>query len=204
MNFLINILGRLFYIPYKLAAKYERQKQLNLLNNSLTIDKTSKIDLSAKVRNYQNNKARIEVGAYTILMGELLIFKHGGNIKIGDHCFIGENTRIWSAKKIVIGNRVLIAHNVNIHDQISHPLDSKTRHEDYKLIFEKGLQDNVNLNEKEVIIEDDAWIGFNATILKGVRIGRGAIIGSDTVVTKDVPPYSVLIGNPPRVIRQTT
>ncbi len=53
-----------------------------------------------------------------------------------------------------------------------------------------------------VVIEDDAWIGFNAVVLKGVRIGRGAIVGSATVVTKDVPPYSVVVGNPAREIGQ--
>lgn len=177
---------------------------MRFLLSGLEIDPTSKITDTAVVRNYQNDKSKIAVGAKTIVSSELLVFRHGGKIVIGDHCFLGESTRIWSAKSIWIGNRVLIAHNVNIHDQNSHPLDSRERHEDFKLIFEKGLQDNVDYKEKEIIIEDDVWIGFNSTILKGVRIGKGAIIGANSLITSDVPPFSVVIGNPPRIIKQTT
>jgi maltose O-acetyltransferase len=55
-----------------------------------------------------------------------------------------------------------------------------------------------------VIIEDDVWIGARVIILKGVRVGRGAIIGAGAVVTKNVPPFSVVAGNPARVIRKRT
>jgi acetyltransferase-like isoleucine patch superfamily enzyme len=204
MNFLVDIVGRLFYVPYRLAAKYGEKKILKILLKGIAIDKSSKILPTAGIRNYQRDKSKIQVGAFTMLAGELMIFKHGGKIAIGDDCFIGENTRIWSAKEINIGNRVLISHNVNIHDQNSHPLDSLERHKDYQLIFENGLPGNVPLNEKEVIIEDDVWIGFNSSILKGVRIGKGAIIGANTVITSDVPPYAVIVGNPPKIIKQTT
>ena len=67
-----------------------------------------------------------------------------------------------------------------------------------------GFQDNINLSEKEIVIEDDVWIGFNSTILKGVTIGKGAIIGANTLILKDVPPYAVVVGNPARIIRYTT
>ena len=56
------------------------------------------------------------------------------------------------------------------------------------------------IRDRPVIIEDDVWIGFNATILKGVRIGRGAIVGANTVITKDVPPYTIMVGNPARAV----
>lgn len=105
-------------------------------------------------------------------------------------------------KKIVIGNRVLISHNVNIHDNNSHSLDANLRHEDYIHISTKGmlLKEN-NLNEKEIIIGDDVWIGFNSTIMKGVRIGRGSIVGANTIVTKDIPEYVVCVGSPMRIIK---
>jgi acetyltransferase-like isoleucine patch superfamily enzyme len=56
--------------------------------------------------------------------------------------------------------------------------------------------------EKGIVIEDDVWIGALAVILDGVRIGRGAIVGAGSVVTRDVPPFSVAVGNPARVIRR--
>ena len=51
-----------------------------------------------------------------------------------------------------------------------------------------------------IVIEDDVWIGFNATILKGVKIGKGAIIGASTIITKDVPPYAIMVGSPARQV----
>jgi maltose O-acetyltransferase len=51
-----------------------------------------------------------------------------------------------------------------------------------------------------IVIEDDAWIGFNSTILKGVTIGRGAVVGAATVVTKDIPAYAIVAGNPAKII----
>jgi maltose O-acetyltransferase len=51
-----------------------------------------------------------------------------------------------------------------------------------------------------VVIEDDVWIGFNSSIMKGVTIGRGAIVGASSVITKDVSPYSIVVGNPQRQV----
>jgi len=150
------------------------------------------------------DKESIKVGDKTILDGQLLTFRHGGSIEIGNCCYIGGNTKIWAAKKIIIGNRVLIAHNVNIHDNISHPLDSTERHIDQMHIMQKGFREENDLREKEIIIGDDVWIGFNATIMKGVTIGRGAIVGACTVVTTDIPDFAVVVGNPARIIKYTT
>jgi maltose O-acetyltransferase len=56
-----------------------------------------------------------------------------------------------------------------------------------------------NTKSAPVVIEDDVWIGFNAIILKGVRVGRGAVVGAGSVITKDVDPFTVVVGNPQRV-----
>lgn len=156
---------------------------------------------SAAVFNNQDDRSKICIGSHSVVQGDLLIFKHGGKISIGEYTFIGPGTRIWSSVNISIGNRVLISHNVNIHDNDSHPRDSKLRHEDFVHICSKGLQADVDIEEREIVIEDDAWIGFNAIILKGVRIGRGAIVGAGTIVTKDVPAYGVVVGGNQRLIK---
>jgi len=178
----------------------ERKK---LLNQVASFDESVYFYPEALVVNHLNDKTKIAIGKEGRIIGQLVLYAHGGEILIGDHCFVGKDTRIWSAKKISIGNRVLIAHNVNIHDNTSHPLNSKLRHEDFLHIFSKGHQTSIDLNEKEIIIEDDVWIGFNATIQKGVTVGRGSIIGANSVITKDVPAYSVIVGNPQRILRQT-
>ena len=64
------------------------------------------------------------------------------------------------------------------------------------------LQGNNEDNEyKDIIVEEDVWIGINVTLLAGAHIGRGAIIGACSVVTKDIPPYAVAVGNPAKVIK---
>ena len=64
------------------------------------------------------------------------------------------------------------------------------------------LQGNNDDNEyKDIIVEEDVWIGINVTLLAGAHIGRGAIIGACSVVTKEIPPYAVAVGNPAKVIK---
>jgi acetyltransferase-like isoleucine patch superfamily enzyme len=57
-----------------------------------------------------------------------------------------------------------------------------------------------NVAASPIVINDDVWIGFNATVLKGVTIGRGAVVGACAVVTKDVPAYAIVVGNPARTV----
>ncbi len=136
-------------------------------------------------------------------MGQLFLFDADGEISIGRDCFVGDDSRIWSAKSVKIGDRVLIAHNVNIHDSISHPLDSKTRYEAFIDFRKTAKFSDVDLKAKEIVIEDDVWIGFNSIILKGIRIGKGAVIGAGSVITKDVPEYAVVAGSPPEILKYT-
>jgi acetyltransferase-like isoleucine patch superfamily enzyme len=196
------------FIAYRIYQSGESQssvkkkaKRLELINDAARVDPEALIESDALIQNFRGDPNAIRIGKKTQVRGNLMLFKHGGSIEIGDCCFIGPDTKIWSAKKVVIGNRVLIAHNVNIHDNISHPLNSLERHKDYLHIIASGFQENINLREEDIIIEDDVWVGFNCTILKGVRIGRGAIIGACTIITEDVPPYAVVVGNPPRIIK---
>ena len=58
----------------------------------------------------------------------------------------------------------------------------------------------INDKEKDVVIEEDVWLGANVTLLSGVTIGRGAVIGASSVITKDVPPYAVVVGSPYKII----
>ena len=147
------------------------------------------------------NKKAISIGHRSIVLGQLLVYKHGGNIVIGNDCFIGEDARIWSANNITIGNNVLISHGVNIHDNDSHSMSAIRRHRQIVEMFSVGhpkiLED---VPSKSITIQDDAWIGFNTTILKGVCIGQGAVVGANSVVTKNVGPYSIVAGNPARII----
>jgi acetyltransferase-like isoleucine patch superfamily enzyme len=204
---LIKLIRRLLYKAY-VIGKFEADKiaileRKNEINLKAIVGSTSKLSKDSLIFNETGDNQRIRIGDGCLIRGDLLVYNHGGKIIIGNDCFIGPGTRIWSASLISIGNRVLISHGVNIHDNNSHPLHSVDRHKDFKEIFENGLNKTANYNEKPVVIEDDVWIGFNSIIMKGVKIGRGAIVGAGSMVTKDVEPYSVMIGNPARCIKLT-
>ena len=159
------------------------------------------IHSTGSVVNSLADKHAISIGAHTHVRGELLTFGHGGRIALGDYCYVGEQTRIWSAVQIAIGNRVLISHLVNIFDNSTHPLDPRARHEQYKKIISSGQPRSIDLDERPVVIEDDAWIGCMSVVLPGVTIGTAAVVGAGSVVTDDVAPYTVVAGNPARFVR---
>jgi len=202
---LVNIFRRIAYKFYligeKEADRIKAVRRTNEISSKTDIDRSSVIADDSVITNGTGDRTRIQIGKNSLINGWLLIYNHGGKIKIGDDCFIGPDTKIWSACSVEIGNKVLISHNVNIHDNNSHPLNSKERHDDFKYIFKNGLNIEANYSERPVIIEDDVWIGFNAIVLKGIRIGRGAIIGAGVIVTKDIPPFAVVVGNPARIIK---
>ncbi len=162
----------------------------------------SKLLKSAKIRNIRGVQNCIKIGSDSVIAGELLVFRHGGSIDIGEWCYIGEDSRIWSSISISIGDRVLVSHNVNVFDSLTHPVRKKERHLHFKSIMQTGHPEVLDLSENPVVIEDDVWIGANASILRGVHISTGAIIGAGSVVTKDVPPYTIVAGNPARIIRE--
>jgi maltose O-acetyltransferase len=155
----------------------------------------------ARISNYQGKRGSVRIGQNSHILGELTVFAHGGIINVGESCYVGENSRIWSAQSIRIGDRVQISHNVNIHDTNAHSLSAANRFLHQCAILNEGHPSQLDdVAAAPIVIEDDAWIGFNATILKGVTIGRGAVVGAASVVTKDVAPFAVVVGNPARVV----
>jgi acetyltransferase-like isoleucine patch superfamily enzyme len=176
---------------------------LNLrFSRKCIVGKNSVFLKEAEVINNFGNKSRIIVGNDSYVRGQLLTFGHGGSIKIGDYCYLGRDSYVWSGGKISIGDRVLISHNCSIFDNDTHPLDAEERHKQFKQIIKVGQPKKINLNDEEVIIDDDALIGTGVIILKGSHIGKGAIIGAGSVVTGNIDPYTIVAGNPAKLIRQ--
>ncbi|OOQ58360.1 hypothetical protein BC343_10460 [Mucilaginibacter pedocola] len=176
-------------------AKHVHNIQYNLVSNGATFYP------EATVVNGRD-RSKIVVGNSTHVRGTLYVFKYGGEITIGENCYVGDHSRIWSGDAITIGNNVQISHNVNIIDTNAHELDAHERAERYADLIKNGAwADKGSILTAPIVIHDYAWISFNATILKGVTIGEGAIVGACAVVTKDVPPYTLVAGNPARVIK---
>ncbi|OJJ75770.1 hypothetical protein ASPBRDRAFT_381142 [Aspergillus brasiliensis CBS 101740] len=110
---------------------------------------------------------------------------YGCNIIIGSNCFINWNLTVLDTSLVVIGDRVQIGTNVSI---------LSAGHGTSVLSRQKFVEFG-----HPIFIEDDCWIGGNVVILPGVRIGKGSTIGAGSIVTKDIPPYSVAVGSPCRV-----
>lgn len=198
------IILKLFFSDNYFAVYLKKQDELQMLDkiNKLIIGEESKLYNDTIISNGQNDKTKITIGNNTHIRGTLLIFPYGGEIIIGNNCYIGDLSRIWSAEKIMIGNDVLISHNVNIMDTDSHEIDSYERALNGRQILRSGLpKERGSVKSAPIIIEDNVWINFNVIILKGVTIGKGAIIAAGSVVTKNVPPYTLVVGNPAKIIR---
>ncbi|MBB5317221.1 acyltransferase [Tunturibacter empetritectus] len=193
-----------FKLAHKFFCTFSRlveKAELLHKKESCLLGEGAHLHPSSRVENNQAKREAIVIAARSQILGQLLVLGHGGIIKIGESCFVGEHSRIWSADSIAIGDRVLISHNVNIHDHNAHSLSAEKRRLHIIEIFSKGHPVHLeDVASAPIVIEDDAWIGFNSTILKGVRIGRGAIVGAATVVTKDVPAYAIVAGNPAKTI----
>ena len=161
----------------------------------------SKIYPQGKINNQSQCRANISIGNGTHIAGNLTVWANAGRIEIGDACFVGENSHVYSACHILIGNRVQIAHDCNVFDNNVHSLDPAERHMEFIQNTTSGFVRLFSLREEQVIIKDDAWIGAGAVVLKGVTVGRCAIVGAGSVVTRNVPDYAVVVGNPARVVR---
>jgi acetyltransferase-like isoleucine patch superfamily enzyme len=160
--------------------------------SNVVLGEGSLLGPEAVIENFRGNSEFITMGRKSYCRGRLLTYGHGGCISIGDWCYVGVRTEIWSMDSIEIDNRVLISHDVNIHDGTAHSIDPTERHAHFRHILEKGhpttASDMPGVHSAPVVIDDDVWISFGVTILRGVRIGAGSIIAARSIVTKDVPP----------------
>lgn len=130
-----------------------------------------------------------------------LLFCNNGKIIIGANTTVRYATVINAVNEIIIGNQVIISNNVHIYDSNSHPTNPQVRNDMCLKGFYHRQWDWVCSENKRIIINDNVWIGERATILKGVEIGKGSIVGCDSVVSKDVPEYCIVAGNPAKIVK---
>lgn len=115
---------------------------------------------------------------------------YGNHIEVGKNFYANYNCTILDVAKVIIGDNCMLAPNVAIYTA-GHPLHPDTRN----TLYEYGI---------EVTIGDNVWIGGNSVICPGVHIGNNCVIGAGSVVTKDIPDWSIAAGNPCKVIRKIT
>lgn len=180
---------------------------------------SSALDLVARA--VVSSRVRVQVGHGSRFRWRSLLSCRGGNLRIGDHSLVlprridfdgpdgvvtvGRRTFVGSSQlvcrsAITIGDDVLVSWGVTIVDHNSHSIDWELRRDDVtEWMAGRKRWDHVKV--APVVIGNKSWIGFGASILKGVTIGEGAVIGACAVVTRDVAPFTVVAGNPAREIR---
>jgi acetyltransferase-like isoleucine patch superfamily enzyme len=180
-----NVLKIWFLIFIELGLAFQR-----LLMAKYYLQRCAKVGVFVSV----NGKPKIKNQGQIYLGDEVRIWSNVYQAKIfverGAVLRVGDNTRlngchISASYMITIGNNVRIAPEVLIIDSDYH-----------------SVQDHFAVGKKcPIVIEDDVWLASRSMILKGVRVGKGAVVAAGAVVTKDVPPYSVVAGVPAKVIQ---
>jgi len=126
---------------------------------------------------------RIAVGDCAFFPGVRLECWRGAELRIGDGTYLNRNTEIVATSSVELGRDCRIGRDVLIMDSDQHPLPGEA------------------MVAVPVVIEDRVWVGARAIVLKGVRIGHDSVIGAGAIVTRDIPPFSVAVGQPAKVIR---
>jgi acetyltransferase-like isoleucine patch superfamily enzyme len=160
------------------------------------------IDDSAKVNYrgiYKRPPSVLKIGNGSIFEGSIASDRSGSSVSIGEHSFVG-NSSIVTAERVEIGDNVLISWGCTIVDHDSHALVWTHRQLDVKEYY-RGDKDWTHVSVKPVKICNKVWMGFNVIVLKGVTIGEGAVVAAGSVVTRDVPAFTLVAGNPARVVK---
>ena len=187
MNFFSTLL-------YKVANKIEflsaQEVSSTKIHPKSTLD-FSRISLKAN--------CSLTVDEKTMVVGSILCDRENATISIGKRCFI--NGTLVVAESINIGDDVMVSWGVTVVDHDSHSPSFSKRAQDV-IDWRIGKKDWSQVKIAPVKICDKVWVGFNSIILKGITVGEGAVVGAGSVVTKDVPAWTIVAGNPARVIRE--
>lgn len=173
--------------------------------NNIEVGTNSVVESSFSFKHFFSSlPVALVVGNNVTLWRTAIATEENGFIEIGNDCYI-TNVSLVCSEKISIGNRVFMAGGVTITDADFHPLDPAMRLADTIALSPVGNAKNRPLvTSKPVIIEDDVWIGFNATILKGVCVGEGAIIQPGALVNENVAAGTTVSGNPAKPVNVKT
>ncbi len=140
-------------------------------------------------------------GASTYL-GTMFDVGPRGRVELGEYALV-HGARIIADAEVIIGDYALISWNVVFMDTYRLPLDLRKRREELERVPARPLRlAAAQVPARPIRVERNVWIGFDACVLPGVTIGEGAVVGAKSVVTQSVPPFTIVAGNPARVIRK--
>lgn len=188
----------------KALYTWARVKRAYRTFKSERVDKGSDVTFGPFARFSARNAVdgRVLIGSHVFLDCAIAIVG-SGTVEIGSNCWIGGagSTAIGAVSSVRIGSDVIISNNVHIYDNNNHPTDPLRRLAMTRGAFFSDLWGWAHADAAAVEVGDNVWIGEYAFVGKGVTIGQGAIVAAHAVVTKPVPPYSVVAGNPATVVK---
>ncbi|WP_307189114.1 acyltransferase [Massilia putida] len=190
---------KLFYDPYKVV-----RRNPHITMGASYLGKSFSVEFLVP-----RKRTGFIAGNDCIMYCQAFFESEQGAIEIGDRVYIGGGTQLISRSGIKIGNDVMISWGCTVYDHDAHSIDYRSRMEDHAGHLRSWSSGNL-LNGKNwstvktapIVIEDHVWLGFDVVVLKGVTIGEGAVVAARSVVTSDVPPWTVVAGSPARVVRQ--
>ena len=154
-----------------------------VLNGNLSLHYGSDSDNGrSSILTMKDNTELVVNGEFKFFYGADILLLPNSKLTLGKDSYINSDCKIRCYNEIVIGDRCAISHDFTIMDSDGHSINGK------QIV-------------KPVQINNDVWIGTRVTVLKGVTIGDGAVVAAGSVVTKDVPPYSLVAGVPARVVK---
>ena len=173
---------------------------------NVAMDSTAYVETSYSFRFFRSELPRgVEYGrAASTYLGTMFDVGPTGRVKLGDYALV-HGARIICDSEILIGNHALISWNVVLMDTYRWPADALARRRELELLPHRQHRvAAANVAARPVHVGPNVWIGFESCVLPGVTIGEGAIVGARSVVTADVPPFTIVAGNPARVVRPLT
>lgn len=185
-------------IPF--FASYRQRRVLRKLKALVAFGENTEIRGSVDKR---DRESRIIIGRDCLIEGYLVTETGQSEIRIGNNVYIGSDTNLDCALSIVIEDDVLVSYQCIIADSDNHSILYRIRKYDLSA-WKHGKHDWTSTASAPIRIMRGAWIGARAIILKGVTIGEGAVVGAGSVVTKDIPAWTIAAGNPARIIRPLT
>jgi acetyltransferase-like isoleucine patch superfamily enzyme len=175
-----------------------RRARWRLRGAQVTIDPTATVN-ARRVSNL-GRRSTFRVGAQSLCHADIAFDREEAVVEIGRRTFVGRSSLV-SACRISIGDDILISWGATIVDHDSHHPDFAKRRNDV-VDWGRGEKDWTHVAMAPVRIEDKVWIGFNAIVLKGVTVGTGSVVAAGAIVTRDVPPWTVVAGAPARVVNE--
>lgn len=149
----------------------------------------------------RGSRCRIRIGDECTLQGLLVTEHDEARITIGNNVFVGANTVLDCASEIEIEDDVLVSYECLLLDSNNHSQNAAVRRNDLPDVKYGREYNWAAIPSKPIRIRRGAWVGARSIILKGVTVGEGAIVGAGAVVTKDVAPFTIVGGNPARVVK---